>query len=67
MIALAERTNKPIIIHSRKAEEDAIEMLQSSKLKKIIMHCFGGRKSLVKKIIDNGWFLTAQDMSGCVG
>src|SRR3989338_2433650 len=59
MIALAERTSKPIIIHSRKAEEDAIEMLQSSKLKKIIMHCFTGRKHLVKKIIDNGWFLTA--------
>ncbi|MEK6949724.1 MAG: TatD family hydrolase [Nanoarchaeota archaeon] len=59
MISLAEKLSKPIIIHSRKAEEDAIEMLQSSKLKKIIMHCFGGKKSLVKKIIDNGWFLTA--------
>ena len=23
------------------------------------MHCFGGRKSLVKKIIGNWWFLTA--------
>ena len=23
------------------------------------MHCFTGKKSLVKKIIDNGWFLTA--------
>ncbi len=59
MIALAERTSKPIIIHSRKAEEDAISMLQSSKLKKVIMHCFGGKKSLVGKIIDEGWFLTA--------
>ena len=59
IIQLTEKLNKPIIIHSRKAEQDCIEMLQSSKLKKIIMHCFGGRKSLVKKIIDNGWFLTA--------
>ena len=59
MISLAESISKPIIIHSRKAEEDAINMLQSSKLKKIIMHCFTGRKHLVKKIIDNGWFLTA--------
>ena len=59
MISLAEKLNKPIIIHSRKAEQDCIEMLQSSKLKKVIMHCFGGKKSLVKKIIDNGWFLTA--------
>ncbi len=59
IISLAENLNKPIIVHSRKAEQDCIGMLQSSKLKKVIMHCFGGRKSLVKKIIDNGWFLTA--------
>jgi len=59
MVSLAERLRKPVIIHSRKAEEDCIEMLQSSKLKKIVMHCFTGRKTLVKKIIDNGWFLTA--------
>ncbi len=58
-IVLAEKINKPIIVHSRKAEQDCIDMLKSSKLKKIIMHCFSGRKSLVKKIIDNGWFLTA--------
>jgi len=59
MIKLAEKLNKPIIVHSRKAENDTIEKLQSSKLKKIIMHCFTGKKSLVKKIIDDGWFLTA--------
>jgi len=59
MIQLAEKLNKPLIVHSRKAEEDAIDILQSSKLKKIIMHCFTGKKSLVKEIIDNGWFMTA--------
>jgi len=59
MISLAEKLNKPVIVHSRKAESDCIEILQSSKLKKIIMHCFTGKKTLVKKIIDNGWFLTA--------
>jgi TatD DNase family protein len=58
MINLTEKLNKPIIVHSRKAEEDAVNMLQSSKLKKIIMHCFSGKKSLVKKVIDNNWFLT---------
>lgn len=59
MISLAEKLNKPVIVHSRKAESDCIEMLKSSKLKKIIMHCFTGKKSLVKQIIDNNWFLTA--------
>jgi len=59
MITLAEKLKKPIIVHSRKAEEDVIDMLQSSKLKKIIMHCFTGKKTLVKNIVDNGWFLTS--------
>jgi len=59
MISLSEKLNKPIIVHSRNAEHECIDMLQSSKVKKIIMHCFTGKKSLVKEIIDNGWFLTA--------
>ena len=59
MIKLAEELKKPIVVHSRKAEQKCIEMLESSKLKKIVMHCFCGKKSLVKRIADNGWFLTA--------
>ena len=58
MINLSEQLSKPIVIHSRKAEAKCIEMLESSKNKKIVMHCFSGRKALVKRIIDNGWFLT---------
>lgn len=57
MIGLAEELKKPIIIHSRKAELKCIEMLESSSNKKIVMHCFCGKKSLVKRIADNGWFL----------
>ena len=58
MIKLSEQLNKPIVIHSRKAESKCVDMLESSKNKKIIMHCFSGRKSLVMRIVDNGWFLT---------
>ena len=58
MIKLAEELKKPIVVHSRKAEQKCDEMLESSKNKKIVMHCFSGKKSLVKRIADNGWFLT---------
>ena len=58
MIMLAEELKKPIVVHSRKAELKCVEMLESSKNKKIVMHCFSGKKSLVKRIADNGWFLT---------
>ncbi|MBI2107724.1 TatD family hydrolase, partial [Candidatus Woesearchaeota archaeon] len=58
IMGLAEKLNKPIVVHSRKAELKCIEMLESSKAKKVVMHCFTGKKSLVKRIRDNGWFIT---------
>ncbi len=57
-IELGEKTNKPLIIHSRKAELKVIEMLESSRLKKPVLHCFSGRKHLVKRSIDHGWFFS---------
>jgi len=58
MVKLAEELRKPIIVHSRKAEQKCIEILEGSQLKNIVMHCFSGKKSLVNRIINNGWFLT---------
>tara|TARA_Y100000310_G_C20674071_1_gene811894 strand:+ start:977 stop:1765 length:789 start_codon:yes stop_codon:yes gene_type:complete len=58
VIEMAEKIKKPIIIHSRKAELDAVEILESSKIKKIVMHCFNGKKGLVKRARDNGWFFS---------
>lgn len=55
VIEMVERIKKPIIVHTRKAELDAVEMLESSKIKKIVLHCFCGRKHLVKRAADNGW------------
>ncbi|MEK6942919.1 MAG: TatD family hydrolase [Nanoarchaeota archaeon] len=58
VMKLAEQIGKPIVVHSRKAEQKCIEMIESSKLKKVVMHCFCGKKSLVKRIADNGWYIT---------
>ncbi|MFA6022543.1 MAG: TatD family hydrolase [Candidatus Pacearchaeota archaeon] len=57
-VKLAMELNKPIIIHSRKAELETVEFLEGFKYKKIIMHCFSGKMSLVKRILDNGWYLS---------
>lgn len=57
-IDLAIELNKPIIVHSRKAEKECIEFLEKKRIKKVVMHCFSGKFSLVKKIADNGWFLS---------
>jgi TatD DNase family protein len=54
-IQLAEKIKKPIIVHSRKAEADTVELLSTTKLKSVVMHCFSGNFKLVKQIYDKGW------------
>lgn len=55
IIQLAEKTKKPLIVHSRKAEEDATNLLISSNAKKVDMHCFHGSKKLVKLGLEHGF------------
>ena len=61
-VNLGIELNLPVIIHSRKAEKQAIELLEKltkdKKYNKIIMHCFSGKFKLIERIIKNGWFLT---------
>lgn len=58
VLETAKKLNKPVIIHSRKAEEDAINILESSGHKKVLMHCFSGRKHLVKRAYDLGYYFS---------
>ncbi len=57
-IALSKKYHVPLLLHSRGAELELIELLEKEGMKgnsKVIMHCFCGRKHLVKRIRDNGW------------
>ena len=58
VLSLAEKLKKPVVIHSRKAEKECIEILETYNLKCIDMHCFNGNFKLVKKIQDNGWIFS---------
>ena len=57
-IMLAENLDLPIVVHSRKAEEETIEFLEEMDAKKVVMHCFGGGMKLVDRIVKNGWSLS---------
>lgn len=56
-IELAIKLDKPIIIHSRKAEADVLDILEEYKVK-VIMHCFSGKKNLIKRGIEKGYSYT---------
>lgn len=56
-IQLAKELEKPLIIHSRKAFSEAIEILEKAKAKKVLMHFFTEKK-LLEKIIKNKWSIS---------
>jgi TatD DNase family protein len=58
VLKLAKKTDKPVVIHSRKAELDAIEILEEFGMKKVVMHSFNGKKALIRRCVDNGWFFS---------
>ena len=58
VIEKAKKLNKPLIIHSRKAEEDALDTLESSGYKKVVMHCFCANKKLVKRAYELGYYFS---------
>ena len=55
VIELSKKIDKPLVIHSRKAELDAIDIMEEMNCKKVLMHCFNGKKSLIKRCVDLGW------------
>lgn len=57
-INLAIELELPIVIHSRKAEAEATEMLEKSFSGDVLMHCFDGPPTVAKRVVDNGWCIT---------
>lgn len=58
MIALAKKLSLPLIIHSRKAEGRVLEILEEEQAKKVVLHCFCGKKKLVDRAVKNKFFFS---------
>ncbi len=58
-IKLAKELDIPIIVHSRKAESEVLEILEQSNIKKVVLHCFSGNKELTEKALSHkSWMFT---------
>ena len=57
----ATNSNYPLIIHSREAEDDTLNVLNNYRNKNLkpLMHCFTGSKEFAKKLIDIGSYFSA--------
>ena len=53
----AEQWNLPVMIHSRDATEDTLNILREFPTVKGVMHCFSGSHEVAKQVVDMGFYL----------
>ena len=57
-IDVAKRNNMPIVVHSRDAMEDTINILKASGHYDGIIHCYSGSKESAKILLDMGFYIS---------
>lgn len=58
MLHSAEKLGLPVIVHSRGATSQIVEMLPSYSIKKVLLHWFSYPVNVVAKAVDKGYFIT---------
>lgn len=58
LVSLALEADKPIIIHTRKRERRALEILEEMGVRRVNFHCFGGKVKLARAIAEAGHYLS---------
>lgn len=58
LVEVALAADKPIIIHTRKREQRAFEVLKEMGAERVNWHCFGGRVKLARRIAEHGHWLS---------
>jgi TatD DNase family protein len=59
LLDIAKKYDKPAIIHSRYAWKDALQLIQNVSMDKAVFHWFTGFSSVLRDIIDGGYFVSA--------
>lgn len=58
LVQLALEYDKPLIVHSRKREPRALEILQAQGAERVLWHCFGSKFKLVQRIAELGHYVS---------
>ncbi|MGH7481217.1 MAG: TatD family hydrolase [Longimicrobiales bacterium] len=76
-VALAERTGLPLVVHSRDADADTIDVVRACGVAGIrgVLHCFAGGPPLLEAALEAGWHVSfsglasfgSYDAAGYVG
>lgn len=55
---VAEEFSMPVILHSRKAEEDVFAIVSQRKFPAVVFHHYSGNMTLAKEIIEKGFYIS---------
>lgn len=58
LLKIAKDNDKPACIHSRYAWRDALDLVEESGLKKAVFHWYTGTSSVLRDIIDSGYYVS---------
>lgn len=58
LVQIALDADKPIVIHTRKRERHAFEILKEMGAARVNWHCFGGKVKLARQIADHGHYMS---------
>jgi TatD DNase family protein len=57
-LKLADEIKKPVVIHTRDAMADTIDILRANKNNTGIIHCYSGSKESAKILLDMGYYIS---------
>lgn len=58
LVQIALDARKPIVIHTRKRERHAFDILKEMRAERVNWHCFGGKVKLARQIADHGHYMS---------
>lgn len=59
VLRLAHAHTKPVLIHSRYAWRDALDLVSETRVEKAVFHWYTGTSSVLRDIISRGYFISA--------
>jgi TatD DNase family protein len=58
LLRIAEEKEASVIIHSKGAESETLNILETFNIKNVILHWYQGPENLLPRIIDDGYFMS---------
>ena len=59
LLGIAKAHKKPVVIHSRYAWRDALDLVEEAQLEKAVFHWYTGTSSVLRDIVSQGYFISA--------